>query len=297
MRDKCGLQPRVLGSCTAQQRDRHRGDTRYRTPDPGGGGGSQGVVVLPPLSCSGGRRHCLPGPWSPSPATRAGQGKTPSFSPKRRPRCHRAPDQPAGGRGWRREADPRSPRPRGRGQRDAPGLGHLGVGGQHSGPRTTPRDVLLPGLRQGGRYDVTDTRPGSSANSALRQAIARPGALVSPGGPRTGTERRVFKASISAGALTAFQAEGLRGSTRSGRKTQLRKALVVHVLLKTHLHRGRDGPALRSVHAMAPTPPRDERGDVHETGRPAREIRGTVGTSSGADFSPRGAGEDGCNCK
>lgn len=177
------------------------------------------------------------------------------------------------------------------------GLGHLGVGGQHSGPRTTPRGVLLPGLQQGGRYDVTDTRLGTSANSVLRQAIARPGALVSPGGPRTGTERRVFKASVSAGALTAFQAEGLRGSTRSGRKTQLRKALVVHVLLKTHLHRGRDGPALRSVHAMAPTPPRDERGDVHETGRPAREIRGTVGTSSGADFSPRGAGEDGCNCK
>lgn len=235
----------VLGSCTAQQRDRHRGDTRYRTPDPGGGGGSQGVVVLPPLSCSGGRRHCLPGPWSPSPATRAGQGKTPFQSKAASSMPLRT--RPAGGRpGLEARSRPRSPRPRGGGQRDAPGLGHLGVGGQHSGPRTTPRGVLLPGLRQGGRYDVTDTRPGTSANSALRQAIARPGALVSPGGPRTGTERRVFKASVSAGALRAFQAEGRGGSTRSGRKTQLQKALVVHVLLKTHLHRGRDGPALCS---------------------------------------------------
>lgn len=206
--------------------------------------------------------------------------------------------RPAGGRpGLEARSRPRSPRPRGGGQRDAPGLGHLGVGGQHSGPRTTPRGVLLPGLQQGGRYDVTDTRPGSSANSALRQAIARPGALVSPGGPRTGTERRVFKASVSAGALRAFQAEGRGGSTRSGRKTQLRKALVVHVLLKTHLPA--DATALRS--AACTRWPRL----LHETNaetctrRAARHERSEGQSERAAEpTSLREArGKDGCNCK
>lgn len=119
---------RVLGSCTAQQRDRHRGDTRYRTLDPGGGGGSQGVVVPPPLSCSGGRRHCLPGPWSPSPATRAGQGKTPFQSKAASSMPLRT--RPAGGRpGLEARSRPRSPRPRGGGQRDAPGTRPPGGGG------------------------------------------------------------------------------------------------------------------------------------------------------------------------